>query len=429
VEVPLTPSDAGRDRTIRGIVTLNGLDGGPSNDFDKITVQVLGHPDLTTTLGADGSFVFERLRAGKYVLTASGESYAPSNPVEVDLTGNTEIEVQLTLNAAAPAAAPTGRLHGIALKNLDGETDMSGITVALAGTQLSATTDRDGKYAIEGIPVGSYSLQANADGFEPAKAGPLEIVAGKDLEVQGLLLEPKRDYPRVLSTDPGDGARKVPLEKEIPIMIRFSKQMDPASLRQAIHVEPGVSFEVRTGKDERDTDYDLAKVVLFGSGKDPIAHYKQRYRVTVDTTAKDVEGLAMQEPFSMQLTLGAAEIISTEPTNGEEVGYLNLQRPAIVAFNAPMDAATLGPDTVSIRPKLGSAPVMSVSQDPSTGWSRLAISSIWKPDTTYRVTIERRARTVTKDGVDNTPYTFTFKTAKLVPLELPQPPQRAGGRR
>jgi hypothetical protein len=383
---------------------------------------------------SDGSFLLWNLPPDQYRLEARMPGFEPASVAVRVLPGSAPTSVTLTLGPAAgegggaagggapqPAATPaatsatTARVYGVAFKDEPGQADMSGITVSLAGTSLSATTDAEGKYVLENINPGNYQLIAQLEGYEPARLA-LELKAGDDLELEGLLLKARRNYPKVLQTTPANGARGVTVQPQIPLLVRFSKKMNPDSLRRAVRIEPEVAFQVVSG---RDTDNDLMRIVLYGTGQKPIARFRTRYTLTITPVATDFEGLTLQEPFQMSFTTGAAEVIRTTPASGERGVPLAPQSPVQIFFNAPMDYNTLTADTVRIQPSLSLMPIIGHRDDPTTGWTQMLITGMWQPDTDYRITILRRVRTVGNNSLANTPYTFRFRTGKMNLIRLP----------
>ncbi len=45
----------------------------------------------------------------------------------------------------------------------------------MEGTELSATTDGDGNYEIDDVTVGTYTVTASAEGYEPASQEDIEV--------------------------------------------------------------------------------------------------------------------------------------------------------------------------------------------------------------------------------------------------------------
>jgi hypothetical protein len=421
LQLTLAADESARDGRIAGQVELYDTQGQLTNEFDRIVVRLMGTA-ISTTLQPDGTFVLENLPRRRYVITAGGDGFLLAGPAEVDLGLQPEASVLLTLTASEPTPSETGRVIGFAIKGDMEPDEQSGISIVLAGTQAAATTDQLGQFTLERVPPGSYRLLASATGYRSAEAGPVEVVAGQDTELEGIFLEPDRDAPRVVQTDPADGSREVMIRREIPVTIRFSRKMVPESLREAVSVDPPVAFSIFTGTEIPGGDFDLLRLVLHGAEEEPAARFRTRYTVTIDSRARDFEGVAMEEPHRFSFTTGEPSVIATLPEDGGAKPGVGPRNPIAIYFNARMDHSTLTPDVLRIRPSLTMEPQLSVYDDPATGWTRMHVSATWEPDTSYSVTVQRRARTDSKNSLNNTPYTFKFRTAKMVPYFGGAPP-------
>jgi hypothetical protein len=415
VEIALAPDQSVRDGRIRGQVTLYDSQGQITNEFDRITVRLLG-TSIATRLEPDGTFALEGVTRGRHIVMAGGEGYGLTTPVEVDLSDQSEATIALTLAATEPTSGETGRVVGFAMKEDGDAENMSGIAIVLTGSQAAATTDPLGRFALDRVPPGIYGLIASAEGYRTVEIASVEVAAGGETELEGIYLERDVEAPVVLETNPGDGERGVMIRREIPIAVRFSQKMVPESLRQAVTIDPKVAFTVFTGGEKPGTDFDLMRIVLYGSEQEPVAQFRTRYTVTIDRRAHDFEGVSLEDPYRFSFTTGDPAVITTLPEDGGGKPDIGPRSPIAIYFNARMDHATLTPDVLRIRPVLTMSPQLSVYDDPATGWTRMHISATWDPETNYSVTIQRRARTVSKDSLTNTPYTFRFKTAKLIPF-------------
>ncbi len=78
--------------------------------------------------------------------------------------------------AASSALAQGGRVTGT-VKEVGG-TPLANARVIVLGTNLSATTDAAGSYAIENVPPGTHSLRATVLGYTPATMVNVTIAAG-----------------------------------------------------------------------------------------------------------------------------------------------------------------------------------------------------------------------------------------------------------
>ncbi len=165
---------------------------------DPATGQVLA----TATTAADGSFVFDGLEEGRYVVTVVAANFAPGGPLAglVSTSGTpgsdagndpvvtgTASFADVSSDPIDVVAGPTASLaFGFAAagsigdrvwndQNANGVQDagepgLAGVTVRLldaAGTQLATTeTAADGSYRFENLPTGSYIVATTApEGF------------------------------------------------------------------------------------------------------------------------------------------------------------------------------------------------------------------------------------------------------------------------
>jgi hypothetical protein len=418
--IELVADVATPDGRVAGQVSLYDSQGNLSNEFNLITVRLLGS-QRTAVLGPDGTFAFDRLERRRYIVTASGSGFSLSAPAQVDLTTTSMGQVELVMAATAPAPSEQGRITGFAIKGDENNpAGHSGIMVALAGNSQTAMTDNLGMFTFTNVPPGSYQVLATAEGYQKAETGPVEVAAGRETQLEGMYLERNREAPRVLATTPENGARDIMIRREIPIMIRFSHKMVPESLRAAISIDPPVAHSIFAGKDQADTDFDLMKIILHGSDEDPVATFNTRYTITINEQAHDFENTPMEEPFQFDFQTGEPAVIATLPTDGDEKSVLNPRQPIVIYFNAKMDHRTLAPDVVRIRPAPVTTPNILAFDDPVTGWTNMQIQATWGADTEYGITVLRRARTASKDSLMNTPYEFKFRTARLVPYYGPQ---------
>jgi hypothetical protein len=418
----MVPMELSGNRYIRGVVYLYNTAGERTNDFDRIRVEVTTPQGSTfhATLDAEGGFNIRDLPPAQFIIQANGSGYHPSNPVSIDLLRLPGMDIQLTLESLIPAGGDGAVVAGIAIKDIETAVSMSGIRVALGGTSIMAVTDREGNYLLNNVPPGSYSLIAQADGFEPAEVGPFEVGSGDDLVVDTLYLKPILDNPRVLSVDPDDGAPDWMIRREMPITVRFSKKMNSGSLREAISIKPDVSFDVFSGNEREDTDFDLTKIIVYGSDPDRPAEFKTQYRLLISDAAEDFEGLKLEEPFEASFRTGEPSVIRTVPRDGELVTEFGASVPIVIYFNAAMQHKTLNHDAMRIKPRPDATPLIFSDDDPETGWTRFYIRHDWKHDMEYTITIQRRARTAGRKTLDNAPYRFTFRTPRGELFRAPQ---------
>jgi len=159
--------------TIVGVVKSEGkpLEGV------TVSIEALG---ISSTTGADGSFKMTDLVEGVYKVSFEKEGYVKK---EVEVT----VGAEGTVNIGEVVLELSGSIEGVA--KIEGEDVHKGIKVRvmeLGG--LEVETDSEGRYAITGIPPGTYTLkiffteespvQVTVD-VEPGKVAKVEEVTVK----------------------------------------------------------------------------------------------------------------------------------------------------------------------------------------------------------------------------------------------------------
>lgn len=144
--------------------------------------------------------------------------------------------------------------------------------------------------------------------------------------------------PRVVETEPADGASGVALDA--PITIRFSGLMDTASVEAALRLRPIFPHTLRWSGQE-----------LRVEPTESLAP-EAAYRVEIGGEAFDVSGIALADPVSISfrtLTSGldVATVIPAHATDG-----IARTTPIAVVFDEPIDPATVSPESLEITPEV-----------------------------------------------------------------------------
>lgn len=189
-------------QTVRADFTLQPQPGGGTGSFAgrvvsasdgvatgisgaTVVCMVVGSGQVVATLttGAEGGYETPGLPAGEYFLRASAEGFEPMYLGPFQLAAGQRIEVNFPL--APRTAGGTGAIVGRVVA-AGSETGIPGATVlaySSGQTQTTTTTGADGRFEFPQLPAGSYHVRASADRFNPAYAGPLELISGGVLEV------------------------------------------------------------------------------------------------------------------------------------------------------------------------------------------------------------------------------------------------------
>jgi hypothetical protein len=416
---PLAEKTAGR--VISGTVTLLDPKGKPMNDYTGILVYLEGTTNVALP-GSTGNFRFEGLVPARYAVAAVGPSFLGTSRAEADVTQAMEANVVLTLKSFEQGTSEPGTLVGRVLKD-DPKDPLMGTVVGLVELGATAMTDAKGAYVFSDVTPGTYTLVAQVEGYNPGSLEEVVVPEGDTATATDLILQKKREYPKVLFTIPADGTRDLVVRELIPVTVRFSKKMNPASLRAAFSIEPKVDYRLYTGRENPQSDYDRLYVELMGVGPASALHFNSDYAVTLSTAAADDENLHLEQPYRFTFRTGRASVVGTRPADGQREVYLD---PAFyrlgIFFNAPLDPRSVTPDRIRIRPATTSLPQISLIASPMSGWSEVSVSASWEKGVRYTVTVNAGIRTRDGSSISNLPYTFSFTTSPARPMVVtPRP--------
>ncbi|WP_253816463.1 carboxypeptidase regulatory-like domain-containing protein [Myxococcus xanthus] len=146
------------------------LEGASSHGGITVTLAETG---ATTTTNSQGSFTFNNVAAGTYTVEARLSGYAVARE-SVQVQENQAASVSLSLTRER------GNVAGVI--QLEGGISPVDINVTLAGTAFSARTNTAGQFTLTGVPTGSYTLEAQKDGFATGQR-TVEVRAGEQAQV------------------------------------------------------------------------------------------------------------------------------------------------------------------------------------------------------------------------------------------------------
>lgn len=413
VELAARADATAGDRTIFGRVEMLTSDGSEVNDYSGVRVVLEGTSFLATP-GRDGRFEFRNLPPRLVVVSATASRYLLERKYEVNLQALPAAEVKLVLIEDNTATGGKGGIVGhVGLEGAPARSN-AGIAVSVVGTSLVAFTDAAGNYAIDDVEAGVHDLMASFNGYRSGLIEGLSVSEGGDTEAPELLLEKEVERPVVVFTSPTDGQSRVAIDDPLLVTVQFSVNMNPATVRSAIDISPRVGYSIRAdGGGARGTDTFTMELDAIPRGANGALRYGTRYTVTIDGSAANSEGVEMKDAYKFSFTTGYAEIIATNPADGEENARVNFDLPISVFFNAPIERDTIRTEDIRFDPPLPTSANINFKNDPNTGWTIMLIAGYAKPDQRYTVTIRRGVRTITGDRIRNVPYTLRFKTARL----------------
>lgn len=194
--------------------------------------------------------------------------------------------------------------------------------IPIASTQI----DANGYFELSGLPLGTYSLLVQADGYHDYLSSPnIPVTGDVTASVDTIFLISVHDL--ISSVYPQDGAQGIKTDE--PIRVIFRTRMNRESLESAFNVEPTVegSFfwydRVKGGMDE----------VLFM----PSTKWANNtlYQVTIDTSASDSQGIKLLEPYQFSFTTQPLGILYTSPP--PNYAWVPPNTEIRIRFNSDMD--------------------------------------------------------------------------------------------
>jgi hypothetical protein len=143
---------------------------------------------LTQSTNPVGSFDFNQVPSGNYVLEVSDYGYYDGSAQVVVAAGSTSTTT-ITLKPKPAASNNTAVIQGTVV-NLFDQNPVAGATVQLDGSNLAATTSSNGNYQISQVAPGVHTVSASANGYE------LTTVQ-VDVPLGGIVIAPRLQLPKL----------------------------------------------------------------------------------------------------------------------------------------------------------------------------------------------------------------------------------------
>ncbi len=388
------------------------------------TVQLEGiFPSVWTD--AEGRYKIVGVPAGVYRLIAGHPGYATGTLSDIIIRGNyVEQAPELTLNPSEDNNSDAkGEIVGLAL--LEGKDDQGGILVAIEGTSLISVTGPEGNFAFPEVPVGAYTLIYTKGEYKTQYLVGVPVNANQTTPLQPMMLPRDIEPPYVIETYPRNGARRIPINEFIDLIIRFSERMDGGSVKRAVNIDPPAAFEAFFDRESQLSDMDALHIRLFNTPDMPL-NFETRYRVVIDTRAKTPTGVPMAEPFAFLFTTDGALIVNSIPQRNDSQFTLNLTQQLVIETNAAVDQKVFE-RSIRFRPMPDSKPEYQFI--PIGAGTRILINANLRPNTRYRIQITNSLRTLDGHKFTNTPYTLNFSTVDAPDFDDQQSSRRSSRRR
>ena len=170
---------------ILSLTRADGIDGTPRDEIQGIPAFISGN---------DGAFTSPELLGGQYLLTVSKEGYVTqTRAIDLPLGASISID-EITLDLERGSITGTARRADLA--------SQGGITVrvlSLSDGAVDGVIDRvqltgapEDRFTLSRLPIGSYRVEAFAEGYQPAT--PADVVVSANAETSTDLSLTAREY-------------------------------------------------------------------------------------------------------------------------------------------------------------------------------------------------------------------------------------------
>jgi hypothetical protein len=387
------------DGILQGKVLLQGKE----NHANTI-VRLVGNSQPVVT-DSEGKYLFVGVKAGKYELVADHPGYETKRVSSIDILAdqiNPAPDVVLIPNAEN--AGGLGSISGIAF--LENETDYSGILVALEGTSHTIVTGPDGAYQFNEIEAGYYTVNFSKSDYKDAYFEGASVVANENSELEPVMLQLDIEPPYVMDVFPPPNTRDVPIVQWVDVMVKFSERMNGDSVKEAVMIDPPVSYEAFFDRESDLSDMDVLHIRLHQNAPEPI-YFNTIYTIAILPFAQTPKGVEMEEPFEFSFQTDGPLIVGSIPRQGETDFMNGLADPVLIETNAPVDEKSVM-RSLRFRPRPESEPVVQIN--PIGLGSQILVYVAFKPDTRYQVMFDQNMRTIDGTRFSNAPYSLSFTT-------------------
>jgi len=288
----------------------------------------------------------------------------------------TSIEVAFSEPVEADGAADAIRLQPA----VDGTASWSGSTLIFTPTDALALSTA---YEVT-VATGIRDLAGNAMTRAPA---PFTF------ETTG--------RPRIVATDPADGAADVPVEQTIGIT--FSTLMDTAAVESGLRVWPTIRYDLRWGGEQ-------LEIVPTAPLRPDTA-----YEVSVSGDVTDAAGVALDAPFAISFTTVEPGLRVDRLVPADGVDGIAPASVIAIVFDRPIDPDLVDGDALEITPEVaGSLDVVALpGEDPGDGSGRVlrfTPSGPLRANTTFDIEVAPDIASATGGGALAQPLSWSFTT-------------------
>ncbi|MFH1009561.1 MAG: Ig-like domain-containing protein [Candidatus Latescibacterota bacterium] len=415
----------------------------------KVRVRQAAAVDSAFIDPTDGSFRFDDLPMGNYVLEVEAPDFSPhALPVSVDggrITYIGEIDLSKIPHMVA-SFSPADNSEVVLVKgentsnlsvsiNFSTEMDRASIEEALSIVPPVAGTFRWNQYIYQlqgdeswekagyalggqGAQITTYShihaltfLFSPKDSFADTTYQITLSPAAHDTAGTPLALPLRFSFGTIqaasslstIQTVPYDGQRNVAPICPNGLRITFPKRMDPTSVEEHLSILPATDPVFLWPEGNQMTIWTGGLLVA-----------DTTYSLAIDAQARDLDGAPLGEDFTFSFTTAAVGIVTTNPQNGAL--FVDPQPEIELHFNSWMSKNSVE-DAFAIEPAVSGQLAFMQRSEYYSGGTRWVIekdklkfvpSGTLSPNTKYTITLAGTA--VDFYGSKLTPYTFAFIT-------------------
>ena len=256
---------------------------------------------------------------------------------------------------------------------------------------------------------GSTLIFTPADALELSTAYEVTVAPGvRDLAGNEMREAPSpftfetAGRPRIVATDPADGATDVPVEQTIGIT--FSSLMDTAVVEEELRVRPMIEYDLRWSGEQ-------LEIVPAEPLRPDTA-----YEVTVSGDATDAAGVAIEEPFAITFSTVEPGLRADRLVPADGVDGIAPATVIAVVFDRPLDPDSVDGGALQITPDVaGTLDVVApADEEPGEGTTgrvlRFTPSGPLPPNTTFAVEVAPEIVSATDGGGLAQPLSWSFTT-------------------
>ncbi len=246
--------------------------------------------------------------------------------------------VSLLLSSAGVLTAATSRIEGT-VRDAQTKEPLPGATVMLIGTSMGAATGLDGRFAIESVPPGSYTVRVVYVGYQTKKV-PIKVESGKslDLDVKMLAVAVKGKEVIVTAQASGQsGAINQQLSSSSIVNVVSAariQELPDANAAESVGRLPGISLIRQGGQ--------ATQVVIRGLAP-------QYNEITIDGVQMPGNVTSLASAGSIQSSGAGSSDLTSAYSSGDRGVNLSMVSSSMLggievtkAITPDMDAAVLG---------------------------------------------------------------------------------------